>query len=61
MGNRTCSLLGKTRSNCLAMDSRTCARAATMDADRANNRYLPGHPFPPNLHLTHNLNEAIAG
>jgi glycerol-3-phosphate dehydrogenase (NAD(P)+) len=34
-------------------------RVATMNADRANNRYLPGYPFPENLHVTHDLNEAV--
>jgi glycerol-3-phosphate dehydrogenase (NAD(P)+) len=36
------------------------ARVAAMNADRANNRYLPGYPFPANLHVTHDLKEAIA-
>ena len=35
-------------------------RVALMQADRANNRYLPGQIFPPTLSLTHDLATAIA-
>jgi glycerol-3-phosphate dehydrogenase (NAD(P)+) len=35
-------------------------RIETMQAERANNRYLPGHPFPSSLHLIHDLKLAIA-
>jgi glycerol-3-phosphate dehydrogenase (NAD(P)+) len=35
-------------------------RIATMQSDRANNRYLPGYPFPESLTLTSVLNEALA-
>jgi glycerol-3-phosphate dehydrogenase (NAD(P)+) len=35
------------------------SRVVTMNADQANNRYLPGHPFPANLHVTHDLVEAV--
>lgn len=32
---------------------------AALLAERANNRYLPGHPFPETIHPTANLAEAV--
>ncbi len=36
------------------------ARITTMQTERANNHYLPGHVFPPSLQLTDDLQTAIA-
>jgi glycerol-3-phosphate dehydrogenase (NAD(P)+) len=36
------------------------ARIITMQAERANNHYLPGHVFPSSLQLTDDLQTAIA-
>lgn len=35
------------------------ARASTMIAERANNRYLPNYPFPKSLHPTEQLADAV--
>ncbi len=35
------------------------SRVITLQTDRANNRYLPGHVFPDNLHVTSHLTEAV--
>src|SRR5579862_2196353 len=35
-------------------------RAQAMEQARENQEYLPGFPFPPNLHVTANLEEAVA-
>jgi glycerol-3-phosphate dehydrogenase (NAD(P)+) len=35
-------------------------RVATLQADRANNRYLPGYPFPALLLVTNDLAAAVA-
>jgi len=37
------------------------SRIATMTAERANNRYLPNHPFPDCLQVTGQLTEAADG
>ncbi len=37
------------------------AKAATMEAARENQVYLPGIPFPPSLHATGSLEDALAG
>jgi glycerol-3-phosphate dehydrogenase (NAD(P)+) len=41
--------------------TRTSEEAATLKADNENRRFLPGHPFPANLTVTSDLEEALAG
>jgi glycerol-3-phosphate dehydrogenase (NAD(P)+) len=36
------------------------ARITTLETERANNHYLPGHIFPSSLQLSHDLKTAIA-
>jgi glycerol-3-phosphate dehydrogenase (NAD(P)+) len=36
------------------------SRADTLRADKANNRYLPGYPFPNSLSVTNDLSQALS-
>jgi glycerol-3-phosphate dehydrogenase (NAD(P)+) len=40
--------------------ARDASQVAAMQAARCNTRYLPDAAFPEQLHLTHDLNEAVA-
>ncbi|MEE9296752.1 MAG: NAD(P)H-dependent glycerol-3-phosphate dehydrogenase [Phycisphaerae bacterium] len=55
-----CALLLAGRGTRVTLWARSADRAGLLQADRENRRYLPGHPFPDGVVVTHDAREAFA-
>jgi len=58
MGNRACHQLSKRHR--VTLWARDAEQIAAMSASRRNQRYLPEIPLPQELHLSADLNAALA-
>ena len=56
-----CALLLSRQGTVVTMWGRSAERVATLDRDRENRRYLPGHSFPESLRVTNDDRAAFSG
>jgi glycerol-3-phosphate dehydrogenase (NAD(P)+) len=57
----TAVAIGLARRETTVLWARSPQQCAAMRSARVNQRYLPAHPFPPQLRITADLPEALAG
>src|SRR5690242_12964540 len=55
----TLALLYARQGTRVTLLARDAAEATRLRADGENRRFLPAHPFPPNLRVTHDLAEGL--